>query len=181
MRYISLNPAKVIFGKPVLSFKSVHDEVLAISCTLQNVACSFTLTHSLYLLILPLLYSANCEMRTLTGRKEDSHTFSLNTLNLNSLLIRRYVTSLTLPSSPSFSPPIPCAHPRLVHSSVSPSALRVSFLPSFLPRLYLLVSLHFLYLFFPSPFFSPLGACPFRGTCEHSTAPLKTVSNLKVN
>lgn len=75
------------------------------------------------------------------AERKSTHTFSLNTLNLNSLLIRRYVTSLTLPSSPSFSPPILCTHPCLLRSSLplcffpSPfiftrsSSLALSFLP----------------------------------------------------
>lgn len=57
MRYISLNPAKVIFGKPVLSFRSVHDEVPAISCTLQNVACALAVALSHYVSLLISLYS----------------------------------------------------------------------------------------------------------------------------
>lgn len=139
---------------------------------------STSLTHRVFLLIVLSSFlsppvSTHRETHTLTCRKEATHTFSLNTLNLNSLLIRRYVTSLTLPSSPSSSPPILCTHPCLAHSSLSPTTLHVSFFP----HLYLLMALRSLYLLF----FFPLGACPFRGTCEHSTAPLKTVSNLKVN
>lgn len=59
------------------------------------------------------------------GRKS-THTFSLNTLNLNSLLIRRYVTSLTLPPSLSGSPPIGRTP---FHSRLRPS---LSTLPPFI-------------------------------------------------
>lgn len=76
------------------------------------------------------------------GRKS-THTFSLNTLNLNSLLIRRYVTSLTLPSSPSFSVHTPSP------AEFNPLSKNPPFRVSFLPHLYLLTALHSLYLFFP--------------------------------
>lgn len=59
------------------------------------------------------------------GRKS-THTFSLNTLNLNSLLIRRYVTSLTLLPSPPGSPPIGRTP---FHSRLRPS---LSTLPPFI-------------------------------------------------
>ncbi len=142
----------------------------------KNVARSFTLALSLCYIsfILSLPFFSNCDTHTHSqaGRKS-THTFSLNTLNLNSLLIRRYVTSLTLPSSPSLSPPSLC-----LASCVHPS---LQSLPScFLPSQFIFTHSSSLYLFFLSPSI-PLGACPFRGTCEHSTAPLKTASNLKVN
>lgn len=121
------------------------------------------LFYSLSLFLFPIVRCTHSQ----AGRKS-THTFSLNTLNLNSLLIRRYVTSLTLPSSPSF--PF-CAHTlaSCAHPSLHPLP------PCFLPSPFIFTRSSSLSLsFLPfSPFFFPLGTCPFRGTREHSAAPLK--------
>ena len=171
-----LDPAKVIFGKPVLSLESVHDEVLAISYTLQK-CCVLSRPRSLncpspyisFILSLSLSLHAHSQ----AGRKS-THTFSLNTLNLNSLLIRRYVTSLTLPSSPSFSVHTP--------SPAEFNPLSKPALSCFLPSPFFIYSrLSTLFIF--SPLFLSASRClpPSEEPVSTRQPPLKTVSNLKVN
>ena len=138
------------------NLKSVHTEVLAISYMLQNVACSLTcsLTHcfSLYIpFIVSLYFSPTVRCTHSQAGKGSTHTFSLNTLNLNSLLISRYVTSLTSPSSPSFSPTIASTHP--CFSAFIPLSSRP---PCFLPSPFVLThcsSFSLSSLPFPSPSF----------------------------
>lgn len=84
-------------------FKMLH----APSLSLPN-----SLFFSPYISFIPSLpFSPTVRCTHSQAGRKSTHIFSLNTLNLNLLLIRRYVTSLTLPSSPSFTPPILCTHP----------------------------------------------------------------------
>lgn len=94
--------------------------------------------------LIPPLPSLPCEMRARTCSEEDTCALSLNTPSLNSLPIRRRVTSLTLPPPPSFSPSIACTHPCL------PAFIPRSRFPSF-PRFYLPISLRSRYLSSVSP------------------------------
>lgn len=83
-------------------------------------------------------FLSHCEIHMLTSREEETCALSPNTLNLNSLLIKRYVTSLTLPSSPPFSSRFTCTHLHLLYLSISPTTLTASVLL----RLFSLIALH---------------------------------------
>lgn len=127
-------PSQSYFWQTFLIFQECAQSLCyflhASKCCMLPRPRSLTMFPSLYLFYSLSGFLPHCELHTRSqaGRKS-TRTFSLNTHNLNSLLIRRYVTSLTLPSSPSFSPPILCSHPRLLHSSLSPNPPYM-FLPS---------------------------------------------------